>query len=152
MIWLKNKENEDAPNVWINSDDKEDECKTSQNLEEDNLERIKKIEKFADILISTSPDDMCCEKHKEISNQERSLLSCITCNELIEKAKKYQQHYHTFTCAKKKKTMTINENKGHGRLDGIIKDQEMKNISLCRFKFPKFPLDDKVNNWYIKRY
>ena len=38
--------------------------------------------------------------------------------------------------------MTINENEGHGRLDGIFKDQEMKNISVCRFKFPKFPLDE----------
>ena len=63
LIWLKNKEDEDAPNYWINSDAKEDKCKTSQHAKEQNQERIIKIEKFADLLITTSPDDMCYEKH-----------------------------------------------------------------------------------------
>ena len=36
LIWLKNKEDEDAPNYWINSDAKEDKCKTTQNVEEQN--------------------------------------------------------------------------------------------------------------------
>ena len=62
--------------------------------------------------------------------------------DLKDKVEKYQCHKHTFTCAKKKKTMTINENEGQGRLDGQINGPELKNISICRFKFPKFPLDE----------
>ena len=53
--------------------------------------------------------------------------------DLKDKVDKYQCHKHTFTCEKKKKTITINENEGHGRLDGSIKGPELKNISLCRF-------------------
>ena len=38
--------------------------------------------------------------------------------------------------------MTINEDEGHGKLDGFIKGPELKNVSICKFKFPKFPLDE----------
>ena len=38
--------------------------------------------------------------------------------------------------------MTINENEGHGRLDGFVKGPKLENIPVCRFKFPKFPLDE----------
>ena len=40
------------------------------------------------------------------------------------------------------KTITIKENEGHGRLDGKVKGLELTNISVCRFRFPKFPLDE----------
>ena len=59
-----------------------------------------------------------------------------------ELVSKYQSHSHTFTCAKKGKVITIKENEGHGRLDGITKGPELRNIPICRFKFPKFPLDE----------
>ena len=55
---------------------------------------------------------------------------------------KYQSHRHTFTCAKKGKLMTIKENEGFGRLDGCIKGPVLSNISVCRFRFPKFPLNE----------
>ena len=51
-------------------------------------------------------------------------------------------HNHTFTCAKKGKTITIKEHEGHGALDGFIKGPELKNIPVCRFSFPKLPLDE----------
>ena len=38
--------------------------------------------------------------------------------------------------------MTIGESEGHGSLDGVIKGTELSNISVCRFLFPKFPLDE----------
>ena len=50
-------------------------------------------------------------------------------------------HHHTFTCAKKRKFITIKETEGHGRLDNINKGPRLSNIPVCRFKFPKFPLD-----------
>ena len=43
--------------------------------------------------------------------------------------------------------MTIGESEGHGSLDGVIKGTELSNISICRFLFPKFPLDE--NNLII---
>ena len=39
-------------------------------------------------------------------------------------------------------TITIKENEGHGRLEGMIRGPELLNIPVCRFKFPKFPLDE----------
>ena len=38
-------------------------------------------------------------------------------------------------------TITIKENEGHGRLEEMIRSPELLNIPVCRFKFPKFPLD-----------
>ena len=54
---------------------------------------------------------------------------------------KCQVHHHTRTCAKKHKVITIKKGDGHGRLDGLMEDTELKNIQLCRFNFPRFPLD-----------
>ena len=42
----------------------------------------------------------------------------------------------------KSNAITIKENEGHGRLDGEIKGPLLQNISICRFRFPKFPLDE----------
>ena len=49
-------------------------------------------------------------------------------------------HRHTFSCAKKGKTLTVDEREGHGRLDGLKKGKRLKNITLCRFNFPKYPM------------
>jgi hypothetical protein len=49
---------------------------------------------------------------------------------------------HTFSCAKKKKSISIKENEGHGRLSSLIKGPELRNIPVCRFRFPRFPLDE----------
>ena len=140
LLWLKDKENKEAPNFWVDSED-ENEDMSLQNKDQNRL-RMKRIEQFADLLISTSSDEMFCEKHEIENNQEEDQLDCDQCNFLREKVNKYQKHNHTFTCAKKKKTITIKEHEGHGRLDGLIKDQELTDIPVCRFKFPKFPLDE----------
>ena len=79
---------------------------------------------------------MSCSKHDSF------LLECVECVVLQEKVKKYQKHHHTHTCAKKRKHITIKENEGHGRFDGLKKDMKLANISVCRFKFPKFPLNE----------
>ena len=92
---------------------------------------------MADFLISTSSDDVSCEKHK--SKQE---FNCTECQLLKEKVDKYQSHNHMFTCSKKLKTLTIKENEGHGRLDGKVKGTAITNIPVCRFRFPRFPLDE----------
>ena len=113
----------------------------TKKLEEGQL-RMEKVEQFADFLISTSPDDISCEKHKSVKDSSTKKINCKECQILKEKVEKYQSHNHTFTCAKKRKTLTIKENEGHGRLDGKVKAPALSNISICRFKFPKFPLDE----------
>ena len=40
------------------------------------------------------------------------------------------------------KTISIKETEGHGRLDGRVKGPALQNVPICRFKFPKFPLDE----------
>ena len=40
------------------------------------------------------------------------------------------------------RTITIKETEGHGRLEGRVKGQLLQDIPVCRFKFPKFPLDE----------
>ena len=68
-------------------------------------------------------------------------MECHQCASLRSKALRYQTHNHTFTCAKKGKTITIKENEGHGKNDGRMKGQELRDIPLCRFNIPKFPMD-----------
>ena len=133
LLWLQNEENEDAPNFW--SDEREG-GDTSNEIKK------KKVEEFANSLISTSSDDMNCEKHEINMKDFDSIKNCQECIQLKEKVEKYQRHNHTFTCEKKKKSITIKENEGHGRLDGIRNGPALTNISVCRFKFPKFPLNE----------
>ena len=96
-----------------------------EEINEQIKSKIKEIEKFADLLISTNPDDIKCNLH------EQQTSDCDECQRLRDKAEKYQTHKHTFTCAKKRKTITIKPNEGHGRLDGVIKGPELSNISVC---------------------
>ena len=133
LLWLKNKDGEEAPNYW------------SVNLEEqENSNEIKKkkVEEFANSLISTSSNDMFCEKHEASTESLEEINNFEECVQLKEKVKKYQTHNHTFTCAKKIKSITIKENEGFGRLDGSRKGAALSNIRICRFKFPKFPLNE----------
>ena len=132
LLWLKNSGNEDAPSFWT---EEEDQLQPSEIKQ-------KNIEDFADMLISTSSDDMFCEKHETKKENPEEIKNCNDCNELKAKVDKYQNHYHTFTCDKKKRSMTINGNEGHGRLDGLINKEALTNITVCRFNFPKFPLDE----------
>jgi hypothetical protein len=172
LLWLKNRGNKDAPNFWVNPEnpkvfetkdqtnrkkaerkeslrrhDKSIEENHDQNKENEtkliqDKRRMEEIEKFADLLITTSPEDICCEKHDEPLNEHEDQILCNVCENLREKVRKYQNHRHTFTCAKKKKTITIKEGEGHGRLSGHMKGPELRNIPVCRFRFPRFPMDE----------
>jgi hypothetical protein len=137
LLWLKNKAGDEAPNFWIDGEE-EDQDQTvlhsKQNQKKDQKEqmdeekqRMNKVQTFADFLISTSPDDITCTKHKSNFDDQRNSESiCTECQVLKEKIKKYQSHNQTFTCAKKMKTLTIKEGEGHGRLDGKINGRVQK--------------------------
>ena len=80
LLWLKNKENKDAPNFWIdphnlksnNDQDGQDKTSETDELNNKDKKRMEEIEKFADLLITTSSDDIKCENHE--SNQDN--LNC----------------------------------------------------------------------------
>ena len=139
LLWLKNKNGHDAPNFWSEAgvqSTSRDECETEM-LQKDK-EKLEKVHNFIDLLISTSSDDISCQNH----NSNFQDIDCVECKILKEKVKKYQTHQHTFTCSKKGRTLTIKETEGHGRFDGQLKGVELSNIQVCRFRFPKFPLDE----------
>ena len=80
---------------------------------------IRKLEEFADLLISVSIDDS------------------------EEKVLKYQTHHHTFTCHKKHKGsgwVVVQEDEGFGKNDGGKKKGLKLKTPKCRFKFPRFPI------------
>ena len=64
LLWLKDQNDEDAPNFWNNEELTREGEETEIELKiRKNQERMKDIEKFADSLITTSPDDIKCMKH-----------------------------------------------------------------------------------------
>ena len=135
LLWLKDNNGNDATTFW--EEDTKD-CSNGDKKDEKFEKRKKEIEEFADLLISTSPTDIKCDKH---SQESVNMESCPDCQLLIDKVSKYQKHGHTFTCKKKSKTISIKSNVGHGIDDGIKEGPELYNIPLCRFNFPKYPSD-----------
>ena len=129
LLWLKNHKNEDAPSFWFNKDENDSNNSKGKNKKTDE-EKIEAIEKFANAMILTSPDEMKCQIHDESLLEDFDCPSCKTLQQMI---RKYQRHRHTFTCAKKHKTLTIHEHEGHGRMDGFKKSKKLSNISVCRF-------------------
>ena len=74
---------------------------------------------------------------KEIKMYKVSIVQSVKA-----KASQFQTHNHTATCCKKGKVMHIRKNEGYGRLKKKkIQGEELKGISVCRFRFPRFPLD-----------
>ena len=142
LLWLRDQDDREAPNFWMDAEtptgDQEFESTEFDKKIRNDKKKIEEIQKFVDLLVSTSADDMKCENHEKSD----SIPDCDECKHLKEKVEKYQLHHHTFTCAKKKKTITIKKTEGHGRLDGHVTGNELTNIPICRFKFPKFPLDE----------
>ena len=119
LLWMKNEDQEDAPNFYFSPNDPEHDSTDGDNdSSQDNLsqsadlikERMKKIEEFADSLISTNPLDIRCDVHE---NKKEDRSKCEGCLKLIAKVQKYQTHKHTFTCAKKRKSVTIKRSEGH---------------------------------------
>ena len=132
LLWLKNELNEDAPSFWVqDNNDKKDEQSIKENLLE--------IERFVDSLITTSSDDIYCDKH---SSNNEEWLTCNDCIDLVKRVDRYQEHAHTFTCEKRMKTITIKSDEGHGRRDGLVEEEAIENVRACRFKFPRFPSDE----------
>ena len=165
LLWLQDDDGNPAPTFWS----------STEELEKDNKEdKIKMIEKIAELLISASIDSaLCDDHHTELQNIKKNkksgvpckscysaknnfvecskhiipdidISNCQKCIYLRESAKKFQTHNHTFTCRKKRKTLTIKSNEGHGRNDGKVEANTISDYIECRFGYPKFPLNRTV--------
>ena len=71
-------------------------------------------------------------------NQE----DCEKCIKIRERAETFNNHRCGFSCHKRKKTITIKSDEGHGRLDGEIEGEEITDYLICRFNYPLFPIKD----------
>ena len=58
LLWLKDASNSDAPSFW------NEEFILPDQMNNDLIEKQRRIERFADAIISTSANDMVCEKHE----------------------------------------------------------------------------------------
>ena len=161
LLWLEDEEGNPAPTFWnCESEDKE--------KKNDTETRIKKIEDIAMMLISASEDDAKCDDHqkelheKKNEESEKDCFECFSVKHDFEKCPKhnfsmqyscqdcelqrklindFQIHNHTFTCKKRRKTITVRKNEGHGRLDGKCEGPKISDYVECRFNFPHFPLN-----------
>ena len=128
LLWLEDQNGDPAPTLWNN----EEECQTSMDGDKTIEERI---EKSNDELISCSVELATCPAH----SIEESEGECEDCNVLQEYVRTFQTHSCTFTCRKKKKIMTISGEEGLGKNDKCPSIDLI--IPVCRFKFPRFPID-----------
>ena len=154
LLWLEDDKNNPAPTFWISDSD-------DSNL----ANKMEKIEKNAEMIISGSEDEAMCEKHysqyqlelierrkcincfSERKNFEECSLHkklqeeaaiCSQCNDVKEIVRSFQHHQHSFTCSRKE--IIINAKEGHGRGDGE-KEGDVINSYKCRFNFPQFPMN-----------
>ena len=130
LLWLEDENGLRAPSLW-NEDVQQEVTETNGNLE-------RRIEDVNDLLISCSEDDARCPIHSE----EADLANCEDCEDcgvLKEHVKTFQTHGCTFTCKKKKKILKISGNEGLGKNDPQTSSE--LSVAVCRFKFPRFPLD-----------
>ena len=86
---------------------------------------------------------------KEIEQIHSKIISCQldegeVDEDLEQKILKYQSHNCTFTCHKKKKTITIKKEEGYGISQVPSDATDLIAIPLCRFDFPKNPSDVTV--------
>jgi len=111
LLWLKDKDGNSPLKIVSSDDDLED--------------TLRNIVDFHDKII-------CC-KALEPDNDDLT--------EVEKDIARYQWHGCGFTCHKKKKTANIHADEGLGINEPRNSGLELINIPVCRFNFPKFPLD-----------
>ena len=163
LIWMEDNSGNSAPTFWN--------CESDNDSGKDDIKiRIKKIEDIASVLISASEDEALCDKHHdELQSKKRETFeegckdcysaqydfhkctlheknqldvqNCEGCHQQKLLVREFQTHHHTFTCKKSRKKITIKQNEGHGRLDGIAQGPSILDYDECRFNFPQYPMN-----------
>merc|ERR1711954_530666 len=103
-----------------------------------NDEIIKTIENLAKNLICASLSEINCDECQQDQDiLPKSLQQCANCDFIRENVKNFNcGHSCGFSCHKKKRQMTIKSKEGHGYLDQIKEEEEMK-VMICRYGYPK---------------
>ena len=128
LLWLKN-DSEDPLPTMLSSEE--------NNLSEEEIkELIERIEHMNWDLISASISEAKCPQHTLEDSP-----NCEECEELKMLVKTFQSHHCTFTCKKRKKFTKIYGAQGLGlqedKSDDIV-------THVCRFSFPRFPVDKNI--------
>ena len=112
MLWLKDKHGKSPLPIIKSANDK-------------NLEQKKAA------IAAYHDKTICCSQE------------CIEDEGLRQRVQRFQQHTCTFSCHKKKKTVTLQKNEGHKfkKNNSIITGPILENIPVCRYKFPRLPMD-----------
>ena len=100
-------------------------------------------------IINTSSDIDLEEKKNAIAAYHDKTIRCshedIEDEDLREKIKRFQTHVCSFSCFKKKKTVTLKNTEGHAySLKAIRTGPILENVPICRFKFPRLPMDKTI--------
>ena len=98
LLWLRDKKNKEAPNFWVDSQssnkDEPDENQTNQARINTQINmKNQDISRFADQLISTSPNDISCEKHEKLRNQ-KNCEECKMLKDKVENTRSTLIHLH----------------------------------------------------------
>ena len=135
MLYLIDDEGNSPPTLF--------DFKTGEDSEIFNEALIKEIERTNDELYSSSLNDAKCKSHDD-DTKEKPLKKedeCEECNLVKELVRKYQTHCCTFSCHKKKKFMKVHKKEGLGLNEEDDDDKEEVIAKICRFRFPRYPLD-----------
>ena len=85
---------------------------------ESQAEKKKEIEKYADQLISASTSSAICHKCKENKRENSPEELCEECELIKSRVLTYNNHICGFSCHKRKKTLYIKPDEGHGKFIG----------------------------------
>ena len=127
-LYIVDENGESAPSLWKSSND--------MVSEEAFEEQKRKIETINDDLISASLQDAKCLNHDD--GYSDLCEDCIMIRDLVSK---FQCHHCTVSCKKKKRYIHI-----HGRQGLGVNEEESCEIitHVCRYKFPRCPVEDTV--------
>ena len=97
-------------------------------------------------IINTSLDNDLEQKKAKITAYHDRTIRCsqegIDDESLRQKIQRFQTHMCSFSCYKKRKTVTLKSTQGHAfKGKGITTGPVLENIPICRFKFPRLPMD-----------
>jgi hypothetical protein len=159
LLWLRDETGKEAPSFWSTNDltDSKIPDDLKQMLKEkinistpgkdtrhpnEELDRRKEeISILARTLVFGSIDDAKCRVHRQTNICPED--SCSDCQLIKERVEMFNTHGCTFSCKKKKRTLIIRENEGHGRLAGKLTGESILSI-FCRYNYPHNPIDETL--------
>ena len=128
FLWLIDQDGQPAPHLW------DIELNIPPGFTKEEI-----VKTFHDDLISCSAFPKCDDHVDEDASEDGD---CDECTALQNLVCKYQTHQCTFSCRKRKNIMKVRGTEGLGKFEeGPCEDLL---VQLCRFRFPRYPMDDSI--------